>query len=101
MLSGTFKPFATCQPARPMTMARARQVRSFWQLLEIDLHHLRRQLRQHQCESVIGAGLGGSEDVGECEALVSKPGWTLALGKPDVTDAAFLPDPRFVLKEQS
>ena len=73
----------------------------FGKLLEIDLHHLRRQLRQHQWESVVGAGLGGSEDVGERETLISKPGWTLALGKPDVTDAAFLPDPRFVLKEQA
>ena len=73
----------------------------FGKLLEIDLHHLRRQFRQHQCESVVSAGLGGSEDVGKCEAVISKPEWTLALGKPDVTDAAFLPDPRFVLKEQA
>jgi hypothetical protein len=63
------------------------------ELVEVDLHHLRRQLRQHQWESVVGAGLGGSEDVGERETLISKPGWTLALGKPDVTDTALLPDP--------
>ena len=66
--------------------------------VEERLHARRVGVRQDQHEIVIGAGLNGCIDVGVGVALVEKAPRALAALPPDVANAAFLPDARFVLE---
>jgi hypothetical protein len=54
-----------------------------------------------KCEAIICAWLNGGKDIGEGEAPVAEPRRALAPLPPDVADAAFLSDPRFILKKQA
>src|SRR4030095_10017263 len=58
---------------------------------EEEVHGLRRRLRQHQGEGVVGAGTDGGEDVGGEEALVAAPRRPLATGEPATAGASLLP----------
>jgi hypothetical protein len=69
--------------------------------IEIDLHRMRRHFGHHERKGVIRARLDGTEDVGECVALIALAGWPLATRVPAVTDAALLADARFVLEKQA
>lgn len=62
------------------------------------LHRGRVGFGQHQRERLVSADLGGGEQVGEREALVSETRQALAARPPDVADAALLPDARLVLE---
>jgi hypothetical protein len=50
----------------------------FGELVEINLHRRRLDLRHHQSKCVVSAGLGDSEEVGEGKTLVSETRWALA-----------------------
>jgi hypothetical protein len=65
------------------------------------LHRRRIGIRQHQRESVIGAGFDGGEDVGEGEALVAEPRRALTPLPPDMADTALLAEARLVLEEEA
>src|SRR3712207_9267301 len=58
---------------------------------EREVHALRRRLRQHQGEGVVGAGTDGGEHVGGQEALVAAPRRPLATGEPATAGASLLP----------
>jgi len=66
--------------------------------VEEHLHARRIGVRQDQHEIIVGAGLDGGVDVGVGVALIEKAPRTLAALPPDVADATFLPDARFVLE---
>ncbi|MEF2554540.1 hypothetical protein VQ042_25145, partial [Aurantimonas sp. A2-1-M11] len=67
------------------------------ELGEVEVHHRLVGIGQDQGEGLAGGGFDGAEDVGPVEALVAKPGWSLAAGPPAVAEAAFLANPCFVL----
>ena len=73
----------------------------FRKAVEEDLHRRSIGVGHHQREGVVRARLYGGEDIGEGEAPVAKPRRTLAALPPDMTNAAFLADARFVLEEQA
>ena len=62
------------------------------------LHRGRVGFGQHQRERLVSADLGGGEQVGEREALVSETRRALAARPPDVADAALLADPGLILE---
>ena len=66
--------------------------------VEERLHARRVGVRQDQHKIVVGAGLDGGVDISVGVALVEKTSRALAALPPDVADATFLPDARFVLK---
>jgi hypothetical protein len=65
------------------------------------LHRIGIGIGQHQSKSVVRSRLNGSEDIGKGKALIAKPWRAFAALPPDMADAAFLTDARFVLKEQA
>jgi hypothetical protein len=71
------------------------------EVVEELLHRLGVGVRQNEGETVVGARLNASKDVGECKALVAEPGWALAPLPPDMTGPTLLADPRLVLEEQA
>ena len=71
------------------------------EVVEELLHRLGVGVGQNEGETVVGAGLDASKDVGEREALVAEPGWALASLPPDMTGPSLLADPRLVLEEQA
>jgi hypothetical protein len=66
--------------------------------VEEHLHARRVGVRQDQRKIVVGARLDGGVDVGVGIALIEKAPRTLAALPPDVADATFLPDARFILE---
>jgi hypothetical protein len=89
-------------PARSIEHHRRMLVRGE-RLREAVQEHLHRsgiRIGQHQREGVIRAGFDGGKDIGKGEALVAEPRRALPALPPDMADAAFLPDARFVLKKQ-
>ena len=66
--------------------------------VEERLHTRRVGVRQDQHEIVVGARLNGGVDVGVGVALIEDAPRAFAALPPDVADATFLPDARFVLK---
>ncbi len=73
----------------------------FREAVEEDLHRRGIGIGHHQGESIVRAWLDGGKDVGEGETLVAQARRALAPLPPDMADAAFLADPRFVLKKQA
>src|SRR6516162_11797739 len=73
----------------------------FGETVQKDLHRRRIGIGHHHRKRVVRARLYGGEDIGEGEAPVAKPWRALAALPPDMTDAAFLADARFVLEEQA
>jgi hypothetical protein len=73
----------------------------FGKAVQKGLHCRRIGIGHHQRKGVICAGLYGSEDIGEGEALVAEPRRSLAALPPDMADAALLADARLVLEEQA
>ena len=69
--------------------------------VEEGLHRRRIGIGHHQRKGIICAGLYGSEDIGEGEALVAEPRRTLSAPPPDMTNAALLADARLVLEKQA
>jgi hypothetical protein len=65
------------------------------------LHRLGVGVGQDEGETVVGAGLDASKDVGEREALVAEARWTLAALPPDMAGPTLLADPCLVLEEQA
>ena len=65
------------------------------------LHGLGIHVRHDQGKRVVGAGLDGREDVGECEALVGEARRAVPPLPPDVGGAPLLSDARLVLEEQA
>lgn len=58
-------------------------------------------LGQDQTEGVAGFGRHGAEDVGRGKAPITQACGALAFGPPAMTKAAFLADPRFILKVEA
>ena len=73
----------------------------FGKAVEEGLHRRRIGIGHHQRKGIICAGLYGSEDIGEGEALVAEPWRALAALPPDMADAALLANARLVLEEQA
>lgn len=71
------------------------------EVVEELLHRLGVGVGQNEGETVVGAGLDASKDVGEREALVAEARWTLAALPPDMAGPALLADPCLVLEEQA
>lgn len=71
------------------------------EVIEEQLHRPGVDLREDQGEGVVSLHLGGSEDVGEGEALVGGARRTLPFQVPAMAYAAFLADARLVLKEDA
>src|SRR5215813_3868812 len=98
MLLGTWSVLLPCQPAlynkRDVLVLCDRRGED----VEEHLHARRIGVRQDQHEIIVGAGLDGGVDVGVGVALIEKAPRTLAALPPDVADATFLPDARFVLE---
>jgi hypothetical protein len=65
------------------------------------LHAGRVRVGQDQRECVIGAGLDRRVDIDVDVALIEEPRRPLAALPPDMTDAAFLADARFILEIQA
>jgi hypothetical protein len=65
------------------------------------MHRLGVGVGQDEGETVVGAGLDASKDVGEREALVAEARWTLAALPPDMAGPTLLADPCLVLEEQA
>jgi hypothetical protein len=64
------------------------------------LHRRRVGLGHDEREGIVGADLGGSEDVGKCETPVASARRTLPARPPDMTDTPFLVDPGLVLEPE-
>ena len=73
----------------------------FGESLEERLHPRSVRIGQDQREGIIRAGLDGRVDIGRNVALIAQARRALAAFPPDVTDASFLADPRFVLEIQA
>jgi hypothetical protein len=71
------------------------------ELVEVDLHGVRRDFGQHEREGIVGTGLDGAVDVGERVALIALARRALAARVPAMADAALLADARLVLKEET
>jgi hypothetical protein len=71
------------------------------EVVEELLHRLGVGVGQNEGETVVGAGLDASKDVGEREALVAQARWALAALPPDMAGPPLLADPRLVLEEQA
>jgi hypothetical protein len=65
------------------------------------LHRLGVGVGQDEGETVVGARLDASKDVGERGALVAEARWTLAALPPDMAGPTLLADPCLVLEEQA
>ena len=70
----------------------------FREVVEEDLHCGGIGIGHHEREGIVRARLDGGEDIGKGKTLVAKPRRPLAPLPPDMADAAFLADPRFVLE---
>ena len=68
--------------------------------IEKRLHRRRIGIGQHEREGVVASRFDGGEDVGEGKPLVAEPRRALPPLPPDMADAAFLPDARFILEKQ-
>jgi hypothetical protein len=62
---------------------------------------LRVDVRHHEREGIVRAGLDGRKDVGEGEALVGETWRALSPSPPDVAGAPLLPDTCLVLEEEA
>jgi hypothetical protein len=71
------------------------------EVVEELLHRLGVGVAQNEGETVVGAGLDTSKDVGEREALVAQARRALAALPPDTAGPPLLADPRLVLEEQA
>jgi hypothetical protein len=63
----------------------------FGKAVEEGLHRRRIGIGHHQRKGIICAGLFGSKDIGEGEALVAEPPRSLAALPPDMADGPFWP----------
>ena len=73
----------------------------FGEGVEKRLHSRSVRVRQDQREGIICTGLDGGVDVGGDVALVAEARRSFTAFPPDMTDAALLADPRFILEIQA
>ena len=100
-LSGTARATEPCQPAWSRTITASSSSASVSETGRGSFAWPPFDIGHDQRERVVCPGFNGGEDIGESEALVAKPGRALPPLPPDVADAAFLADPRFVLEKQA
>ena len=73
----------------------------FGECLEKDAHSLGIRVRQNEREGIVGARLDRCVNVGGNIALIAQARRALTPLPPDMANAAFLADARFVLKIQA
>ena len=73
----------------------------FGESIEKSLHSRGIRVGQDQRKSIVSAGFDGRVDIGGNVALIAEARRSFTALPPDMTDAALLPDPRFVLEIQA
>lgn len=73
----------------------------FCEAVEEHLHGFSIGIGHDEREGIVRPRLDSGKNIGESETLIAKPRWPLASLPPDMADAAFLADPRFILEKQT